>query len=189
MSDRFIALLRGVNVGGRARVPMADLRELAEQLGFQEPHTYIQSGNLLFRAKGKPGDLEEELERGIRARFGVVTPVLVRPAAEWRRYLSRNPFPEESKATAKLVTIALSKQLPAEGAAEEIERRGRDGERAALAGGTLWVYYPQGIGRSKLTPAMLDRAAGSPVTTRNWSTVQKLGELLEAVESEGARST
>ncbi len=182
MSDRYVALLRGVNVGGRGIVPMAELRALAEELGLREPRTYIQSGNLVFGADSEPAELESELERGIRTRFGVNTSVLVRTAADWARYLSSNPYPEESRETPKLVMIALSKRPPAPAAAEEIERRGRGGERVALAAGTLWVHYPQGMGRSKLTPAILDRAAGSPVTTRNWSTVLKLGELLESID-------
>jgi len=172
-----IALLRGINVGGRTRIPMAELRALCAGLGWEDVRTYIQSGNVVFRAGAAAPALEEALERAVERRFGFPVPVIVRAAAEWPAYVEGNPFPEASGAEPNRVMLALSKAPPREEAVEGLRERAADGERIERVGDALWIHYAQGSGRSKLTPALLDRAAGSPVTTRNWRTVLQLGEL------------
>lgn len=172
-----LALLRGINVSGRNRIPMADLQALCRELGWTEVTTYIQSGNVAFRAEGTAGSLEEALERGIERRFGLQIPVLVRAAEEWPAYVRGNPFPEASEREPNLVMLALSKLAPKEDAAERLQERAADGERVARVGDALWIHYAGGAGRSRLSPALLDRLAGSCVTARNWRTVLKLEEL------------
>lgn len=173
----FIALLRGINVSGRNQMAMAELRSLCLELGWMNVTTYIQSGNVLFQAAGAPARLEDELEQAIDRRFGLSIPVLVRRAAEWPTYISLNPYPEASRREPNRVMLALSKFLPNEHAVEGLRERAVDGEQIAQAGGALWIHYASGAGRTKLTPALLDRLVGSPVTTRNWRTVLKLDEL------------
>ena len=173
-----VALLRGINVGGHNKIPMAGLREVASQLGLERPRTYIQSGNLLFESSAPSASLEQELERGIRSAFGASIPVIVRDAARWARYLTENPFPEEAALSGNLVMLSLSRSTPSPDAASVLQQRATAGERVALVGDGLWVHYPEGAGRSKLTPTLFDRAAGSPVTARNWRTVVKLDEML-----------
>lgn len=172
-----IALLRGINVGGRNKVPMADLRSLAEGLGWGEVRTYIQSGNLVFEADGKQARLEAALEVAIEERFGLEIPVLVRSAADWQAFVEENPFPEESDSEPNLVMLALPKDPPQAEAVELLEERAAGGERVLRVGDALWIHYASGSGRSKLSPAVLDRCVGSPVTTRNWRTVLKIDEL------------
>jgi uncharacterized protein (DUF1697 family) len=174
----FIALLRGINVGGRARIPMPELRSLCLEHGWADVQTYIQSGNLLLRAQAEPAQLEEDLERAIERRFGFAVPVLVRSAGEWPAYVRGNPFQEESRSEPNLVMLALSKEPPKADAAGRLQERAAGGERVAQVGDALWTHFASGSARSKLTPALLDRLAGSAVTTRNWRTVLKLEELV-----------
>jgi uncharacterized protein (DUF1697 family) len=173
-----VALLRGINVGGGNTIKMAELRALADELGWKHAETYIQSGNLVFEAAGERGDLEASLETGIRRRFALDIPAIVRAADEWPALVAANPFPEEAAAEANRLMLLLSKQPPAPEAAAALQERAQDGERVATAGGALWIHYANGAGRSKLAPALIDRLVGSPATARNWRTVLKLGEML-----------
>ena len=173
---RFIALLRAVNVGGR-KVPMAELRALCESLGWEKVETYIQSGNIVFDAKDKAEALEGALEKAIEGRFDFDVPTMVRSAAEWRKILATNPFKKEAESEPNWVLLGLVKRkIPAEAAAA-IAAKGVAGERVEAAGDALWFHYPKGVGTSKLTPALIDRAAGSPVTARNWLTALALQEM------------
>jgi uncharacterized protein (DUF1697 family) len=172
----FIALLRGINVGGRARIPMEDLRAVCTELGWRDVRTYIQSGNVIFSADNDAVALETALEQGLERRFGMNVPVMVRSATRWQEYVQSNAFPEASERQANLVMLALSKSPPQTGAVERIRERATV-EQIELAGDALWIHFAGGSGRSKLTPALLDRSVGSPVTTRNWRTVLKLQQL------------
>jgi uncharacterized protein (DUF1697 family) len=177
-----VALLRGINVGGAHKVPMAELRPLCEALGWQEVGTYIQSGNVVFRAGAAAAKLEADLESAIERHFGFAVAVIVRTALQWRALAAANPFPDAARDAPNRVMIALSKHAPAADAAAELQARARDGERVVQAGGALWIDFPAGAGRSRLSPAVLDRLAGSPVTMRNWRTVGKVNALLAALD-------
>jgi uncharacterized protein (DUF1697 family) len=176
---RMVALLRAVNVGGR-KLPMAELRTLCAGLGWADVATYIQSGNLVFTASGKAEAIEAILEKAIAKQFGMDVPVIVRSKAEWAKYQAENPFPKEAKDEPNRLMLVLAKRPPAAGAAEAIEPRAKDGERVRQAGDALWFHYPNGAGTSKLTPSLVDRAIGSPGTARNYNTVMKLKEMLDA---------
>lgn len=177
---RHVALLRGINVGGIRKVPMARLRELCAGLGWAEVRTYIQSGNVIFSAIGEPAVLERALEQAIAAEFGFEIAVIVRSAAGWRLYPPANPFPEAARDEPNRLMLHLAKRPPASGAEERIAAKAAAGERVRRAGDALWIHYPAGAGTTKITPALLDRAAGSPVTARNWRTVIKLQEMLDS---------
>lgn len=175
--ETFVALLRGINVGGRNKLPMAELRALCGELGWGDVESYIQSGNLIFRAVGAPAALEERLEGAIERRFGLTIPVLIRTAASWPSYLSGNPFPEASQREPNLVMLALSKSAPHPDTAERLLERATAGERVVQVDDALWIHFAGSVARSKLSPALFDRLVGSPVTTRNWRTVLQLNEL------------
>ncbi len=174
---RFVALLRAVNVGGR-KLAMAELRAVAAGLGWSDVRTYIQSGNLLFEADGTPELLEAELEAALAAASGMDVPVLIRSASQWRQLRAANPLPHAAGTEPQRLQLCLPKSPLAAGAADVIAARATAGEDVRAAGGALWIYYPAGVGRSRLTPALIDRAAGSPVTARNWRTVLALGAML-----------
>src|SRR5690349_11716785 len=94
-SQTFVALLRGINVSGYNKVPMADLRSACGRLGWADIQTYIQSGNLIFSAPGSASSLEAELEDLIEKKFGISIPVIIRPATRWPDYVKGNPFQEK----------------------------------------------------------------------------------------------
>jgi len=176
----YVALLRAVNLAGRNRVGMADLREVAEGMGYAEPRTLLQSGNLLLRGPARPAvALERDLREAAKKKLGMEIDFFVRSAAEWRALVAKNPFPREAKSDpGHLIAIALS---GAPGGAEltalEAAITGR--ERVRLAGRTAYAVYPDGVGRSKLTMALIERKLGVRGTGRNWNTVLKLAALLD----------
>jgi uncharacterized protein (DUF1697 family) len=173
----FIALLRGINVGGKNLLPMAELRALCAGLGWEGVQTYIQSGNVVFRARTPRATLEQALERAIARRFDLAIPVIVRAARDWPALLAGNPFPEAARKEPNAVMVALSRRPPPDRAAAGVLERAVNGERVRQVGDVLWIHYARGVAKSKLSPGLLDRLVGSPVTTRNWRTALKLEEL------------
>lgn len=172
-----VALLRAVNVGGR-KLPMAQLRDLCADLGWTEIQTYIQSGNLVFSAAGAPAAIEACLEQAIESRFGLDVPVMVRGARAWSALRAGNPFSEAARDAPNRLMLMVAKRPLAESAEEAIQARATAGEQVKRAGEAIWIHYPEGVGRSKLTPTMIDRAIGSPATARNYRTIVKLEEML-----------
>lgn len=179
---KMVALLRGVNVGGNRKVPMPELCALAARSGLREVAHYINSGNLVFEAgKLKPEQVAATLEGAIEKRFGFQVEVIVCTATQWKRFIVENPFATAARLRPNLLHLGLSK-LPFEaGAIVELKERATLGELIRPADkAALWIDFPKGVGKSKLTPAVLDRAIGSTVTLRNFNTVLKLGEMLNA---------
>ena len=175
--ERFIALLRGINVTGRNKVPMADLRTLCSKNGMTEVETYIQSGNVVLSADCSADALESNLEKLIEKKFKLTIPVIVRRASDWPAYMKGNPFPDASVTEGNLVMLALSKRKPNADALEGLRARAVSGEKIERVGDALWIHFDKGVANSKLSPGLLDRLVGSPVTTRNWRTVLKIGEM------------
>jgi uncharacterized protein (DUF1697 family) len=174
----FVCLLRGINVGRSPRIAMSDLRALCEKLGWRDVRTYIQSGNIVLRSAREPRQLEADLEAAVPGRFGVSPAVIVRGAEEWAEYAATNPFVEEARVNPNLVMLAVSKTSLAETVLTQLEPR-VGSEVLARVGDVLWIHYAGGSGKSRLTPGTLDKAAGSPVTTRNWRTVLSLRDLAQ----------
>ena len=124
---RFIALLRGINVGGRGMVPMAELRALCDGLGWRNVATYIQSGNVVFDASGETAALEKGLEAALGAKFAFAPAVIVRTASAWKACVAGNPFAAESAKEPNRVQLGLAKARPRAGAAEALEERAAAG--------------------------------------------------------------
>jgi len=175
---RYVGLLRAVNVSGTAKLPMAELRDVCARLGWSNVRTYIQSGNVVFEADADAAALEARLEQAVAARFGFERPVIVRSGDQWRTYAAGSPFPEAEREAPNRLMLCLAKAAIIEGAEAVLQQRAAAGEQVRRLGEALWVRYPDGAGTSKLTPALFDKAAGSPVTARNWRTVVKLQEML-----------
>ena len=173
-----IALLRGVNVGGRT-VRMVELTALARDLDLQNPRTLLQSGNLVFEAPRAPdASLEARLETALKSRFGFAVDVICRSAVEWARLVAANPFPDAARNDpAHLLAMPL-KTAPVDGGLERLRAAIKGREEAALIGRDLYVVYPDTIGRSKLTMNVVERQLGAPTTGRNWNTVLKLAEMI-----------
>lgn len=170
----WVALLRAVNVGGTGMLAMSRLRELCEELGFAGAVTYIQSGNVVFRAGGGEAAVRRKLERALAAELGKPVGVHLRTAAELAAVLERNPFPE---APGSQVLVLFLDEAPPEGSLDGLIIPGR--ERVRLAGREVFVHFPDGMGRSKLKLPFAKTATG-----RNVNTVAKLLELARRAAGE-----
>jgi uncharacterized protein (DUF1697 family) len=170
-----IALLRAVNVASHGVVKMTDLKALFSGLGFTGVVTILQSGSVVFRATGVAGQaLESLLEREAARKLGLTTYVMVRTAKEWAAAVANNPFPgAASRHPSRLLLIALKE--PARAVAIEALRAAIKGrETVAAKGRHLYAVYPDGIGRSKLTMALIETRLGTRATGRNWNTALKI---------------
>ena len=176
--SQWAALLRGVNVGGNKGVPMSELKAVAAELSLGNPRTFLQSGNLVFSSEEPNGaELERRLEAGIAGRIGVKTEVCVRTATAWSRLVAANPFPEAAASDSSHLLLIAFKTPPAEDAPEALAKVYRGPERVRVAEDHAYIVFPEGIGRSKLTPALLGKHLGQG-TARNWNTVLKLQTML-----------
>jgi uncharacterized protein (DUF1697 family) len=173
-----IALLRGINVGGNKRVPMAELCSLAKKIGASHVESYIQSGNLVVVTELSPSAFETALERAIEKHFGFTVDVIVRSAGQWQRYAAGSPFRDAEDARPHLLHLGVTKAKPKPGALAALQPYAKAGERLHFEGDGLWIDFGGGVARSKLSPAVLDRAVGSTVTARNYRTVQKLWAMI-----------
>jgi len=176
----FVALLRAVNLGPHNKVSMAELKALAEGCGFGGCKTLLQSGNLVFEAKGKASPaLEKLLEATLAKELGLKTPVVVRSADEWRAALAANPFPKQAKSDPSHLLVMSLKAKCEKSAVAELAKAIVGREQVKLSGQQLYLVYPDGIGESKLTAALIEKKIGVAGTARNWNTAQKIAALLE----------
>jgi uncharacterized protein (DUF1697 family) len=176
-----IALLRGINVGGRTMVAMADLRELLTELGFVDVRTVLQSGNVVFRSTGRrtAAQLERALEAESEQRLGLRTDFLVRTAEEWRSVVARNPFREEAERDPGHLLVMFLKDTPSATAVKALDAAIAGPEIVRADGRHLYIVYPNGIGRSRLTHTLIEKKLGTRGTGRNWNTVLKLHALAD----------
>jgi uncharacterized protein (DUF1697 family) len=166
----YIALLRGINVGGTGILAMKDLAALCTRIGFGNPRTYIQSGNVLFESRLKEDEVRAKLTTALAAKMGKPIEVMVRTTAELRKILEGNPFPDREPA--KVAVTFLGVRAPA----KELEGLSGPGGEQVIAGlREVYVYYPDGMGRSKLKLPL----GGAAATVRNINTVAKLLSLGE----------
>jgi len=171
-----VALLRGVNVGGRAKLAMADLRTIATDLGYGDVATYIQSGNLVFTATGTSGAVAEKLARAIGESTEVHPAVLVRTRAQLAKVVAGNPFLARGADPAHLhVTFTDG---PVAAALTELDVESFAPEEAKAVGHELYLHLPNGMGRSRLGATLARRESGGG-TTRNWRTVTTLLEMAQ----------
>ena len=170
-----IALLRGINVGGHRKVGMPALAKVFTDLGYEGVQTYIQSGNVVFRAHVADGEV---IEAAIEAHFGFPVQVALRTGAQWARAMIGNPYPLQAASDGSKVHLALLSAEPdAEGVASlQAVPRGRDNWH--LDGRNLYLDLPDGAGRTRLDHSTLERRLGVGVTVRNWKTVEALEKLL-----------
>ena len=172
---RAVALLRGINVGGRARVPMGELRDVFESLGLADVQTYVQSGNVVFSTSGRvPKTLPDSLESEIAKAFGVQSKVLIRTERELTAL--EHPFLEDEREPARLHVVFL-RDAPTKAAVGKLDDDRSPPDRFTTNGREIFVHYPDGSGRSKLTVEYFERVLGTVGTARNWKTVLRLREL------------
>lgn len=177
-SPLHVALLRGINVGGKNMLPMKDLAAMFTAAGATDVQTYIQSGNVVFRAGAASAKRMPALvTAAIAAKFGYQIPVVTRTAAEFVAVLAANPFLKRA-ADPRALHVAFLADTPTAAQAAALDPKRSVPDEFALRGRDLYLYLPNGAGRTKLTNAYLDRTLGTISTGRNWNTVQKLAALL-----------
>jgi uncharacterized protein (DUF1697 family) len=176
----FVALLRAVNLGPHNKIAMADLKDIAEGVGLAEARTLLQSGNLIFQAKAQSSTaLEKRLEAALLQKLALKTPVLVRSAAEWRAALDANPFSKEAKSDPSHLVVMPLKAKAEKAPVAELVKAIVGREQVRLGAQLLYLVYPDGIGVSKLTAALIEKKIGVTGTARNWNTAQKIAAALE----------
>jgi uncharacterized protein (DUF1697 family) len=183
-----IVLLRAVNVGGRGAVAMSDLRDVIAALGFKEARSLLQSGNLMFDAGRQAGPaLERLLEREAAKRLELRTDFFVRSVKELDAIVAKNPFRTEARDDPGHLVVMLLKEAPGAEAVEALRAAIKGREVIHAAGRHLYIAYPDGIGRSRLTHAVIEGKLGTRGTGRNWNTVLKLAELARDMIRSGGR--
>lgn len=171
---RYVALLRGINLGSRRQVAMADLRDWLAGLGYRAVHTHLRSGNVVFDSGKRPATVAGEMEAELAARSGMRIGCVLRTAAELRAVVAADPFGEVATDPAKyLVSFLAGAALTA----PEVDPEEYRPERFHLGGREVYFWCPHGIGGSRLLPAFANWPGGTGATVRNWRTVTRLAEL------------
>ena len=170
---RYIALLRGINVGGRNKVPMAALRETCESIGCADVATYIQSGNVVLTSPLDAKKLRAALESAIAEQIGVSPVVVIRTHQQLADVIAGNPFP---KADTDHLHVAFLGDKPDAGQVAGLAELDHPPEEVAVRGSDAYFHLPNGLGRAKL-PELFGRRVKTPATVRNWRTVNKLLQM------------
>jgi uncharacterized protein (DUF1697 family) len=174
MKNDKIALLRGINVGGKKPIKMAALRTLLEQAGFENVRTYIQSGNIGFKAPGARVSIEKKIRRLIREQFGWDVPVVVRSQQYFRMLLEENPFADLDPT---MLHVTLLNRKPAVAKIAAIKEIDFQEDRFETIQDAVFVHCPSGYQKTKLTNGFFEKKLSVPATTRNWKTINKLVDL------------
>jgi uncharacterized protein (DUF1697 family) len=184
-----IALLRAVNVGGRS-IAMADLKAMFDALGFANARTLLQSGNVVFESGRKTGPaLESLLESETAKRLGVECDYLVRSAAQWSALVAANPFAAEARRDPGHLVVMPLKAAPGKQQVAALQAAIQGSETARAKGQALYIFYPDGQGRSKLTISMIEKKLGTRGTCRNWNTTLKLLALAQGASAKASPKT
>src|SRR2546421_3084187 len=175
-----VSLFRGINVGGHHKVRMADLKELHASLGFKDVLPYIQSGNVVFTSdEADVARLQRDIEEGFEKQFGFHVEVFVRTSAELQDIIENNPFQSQPGRESKWVVVLFLAARPDDTAQEDLLKAYAGPEEFFITGKEVYIYYTNGIGRSKLSLSLLEKKLKTVGTARNWNTVLQLQKLLQ----------
>ena len=183
----YIAFLRGINVGGKHRVNMAELSRTLNEAGFQGVRTYIQSGNVLFEADGEEAELRERLEKAIEKRFGFPVPVILRTSRELQAILAGCPFTAEEIQEAEAASgveslhVCMLLSAPAPEAVEKLKAFPSSGDRFVVCGRDIYLLLQNGVHTSKLAVQVSKIAAS--VTMRNFKTMRQLALMAGSMDT------
>jgi uncharacterized protein (DUF1697 family) len=169
-------MLRGINLGPSRRVPMADLRALLTDAGFEDVQTYVQSGNVVLESTAKPAELERETAKLISERFGFEVPVVVRTARQLAALVKLNPLGDVAD-NPKRYQVSFLSAKPGTDVVSALKDAAVESERLAFHGREIYAWHPDGVARSKLWNALAGTGLGVTATARNWTTVTTLLEM------------
>ena len=174
----YIALIRGINVGGHKLVAMAVLRDLLAAAGFADVRTLLQSGNVVFRSGLRSAaEVERRLSAVCAERLGLDADMFVRSADEWDAIVAANPLRAEAERNPRRFLVMCLKEAPAAAQVEALQAAATGDEIVRANGRELFIAYPQGLGTTKLSGAVIERKLATRGTGRNWNTVLKLQAL------------
>lgn len=176
-----VALLRGINVGGHRKVPMAELRELLKELGFTNVATYIQSGNIIFDTGDNinKNEVPRILENAILEKFGFDVPVIIRNAEEMQALPEKNPFYNNPEHSEEFLHVIFLSDIPSNEAIDTLSNLDVKPEEFKCIGSEIFLYCPEGVRNSKFTNNLFEKKLKLKATSRNWKTVNKLIEMAE----------
>jgi len=173
---RHVALLRGINVGGKNKLPMRDLAAIFEEAGARNVRTYIQSGNVVFEASAAAArTIPEKVRNCVTTDFGIDSPVITRSASEFARIIDAQPFSTDDE---KTLHVAFLDRKPTAAAAKTLDPDRSPGDAFKLVGREIYLSFPSGVARTRLTNDYFDRTLGTVSTVRNWRTTKRLAEML-----------
>jgi uncharacterized protein (DUF1697 family) len=178
-----VCMLRGVNVGGHNKIKMESLRSLCAALKLERAQTYVQSGNVVFRSGEKNLTLlSKRIQDALKSNFGFRPEVILRTASEMRHVIARNPFASRHGIEPAKLLVSFLASDPGKETRDNLAKLDTRGEELHARGSELYIYYKNGMGKTKLSSAALDNILKTPATARNWNTVLKLHEMAEALE-------
>jgi uncharacterized protein (DUF1697 family) len=176
----FVSLFRGINVGGQHKIRMDELKDLHESLGFKEVFPYIQSGNVVFTSDDADvARLQRQIEKGFEQKFGFHVEVFVRTSAELRDIIDKNPFQSQPSRESKWIVVLFLAARPDDTAQEDLLKTYIGPEELFIIGKELYIYYTNGIGRSKLSLSLIEKKLKTVGTARNLNTILQLQKLLQ----------
>ncbi|WP_405199102.1 DUF1697 domain-containing protein [Christiangramia sp. LLG6405-1] len=176
--NKKIAILRGINVGGKRKILMKDLKLLCEKLGFDQIETYIQSGNILLNSDKDNSELEKVLYEAIQDKYGFQVPVIVRNSEELKVQVTRNPFFDQKTDITRL-HLTFLKEKPKKENLIKIQTYNHEPDKFQLVDKEVFIYCDGKYHQSKLSNNFFEKKLNVGATTRNWKTVLKLIELSE----------
>jgi uncharacterized protein (DUF1697 family) len=180
-----ISMLRGVNVGPHNRIKMDALRALYSSLKLENPQTYVQSGNVIFRTKEKnTAVLARKIQSAIEKKLGCSPEVILRTTAEFRSAITANPFAGRKDIEPGKLLVTFLAAEPGSEASEALARFKDYREELHLNGRELYIYFPDGAGQSKLPWSQVEKFLKVTGTARNWNSVTKMLEMAEEMEAE-----
>jgi len=174
----YISILRGINVSGQKLIKMDDLRKLYENLGFRNVTTYVQSGNVVFKADDyEQSDFEQRISQQIQKDFGFEVPVIVLTIDKLKQIIDNNPFLDDPNKEHSHLHVTFLSSKPEHYDNETIESKKQNGEEISFSENVIYIYCPNGYGRTKLTNNFLESKLKVMATTRNWKTINELFKI------------
>lgn len=178
----YISILRGINVSGQKSIRMKSLQEMYENLGVQDVKTYVQSGNVVFRSPDpKPEKLEDKISRLIEKEFGFNVPVMVMSMDQLKKIIANNPLSKDPRKDPSFLHITFLASEPQHIKMDIIESKKSNGEEIVISGKAIYLYCPNGYGKTKLSNNFLETTLQVTATTRNWKTSRQLLSMAEEI--------
>jgi uncharacterized protein (DUF1697 family) len=180
----YISILRGINVSGQKLIKMDDLRKSYENLGFRSVTTYVQSGNVVFTGnKAKPDELAQTITQQIEKDIGFDVPVIVLTIDTLKQIINSNPFLKDSDKDKTFLHVTFLSSKPQKFEISAIEEKKLSGEEISIADNAVYLYCPNGYGKSKLNNIFLETKLKVSATTRNWKTTNELFKIAQQTPS------